>query len=104
MAEPTPHSAKTTRATSEAAPRVRARGAQVAGLLTATIDIATGKIVALQSVDAAGATSELTTDRRADLSEQTGGATLEDLFEHVFEAGIVSVLGDDDDIDDDEMD
>ena len=66
------------------------------GLITATIDAVTGKIIDVRSVDDAGASSELTTDRRARLSEQIGEASLEDLFEQAFEAGIVSVLGDDD--------
>ena len=66
-----------------------------AGLITATIEAATGKIIDVRSVDDAGGSSELTTDRRARLSEQSGEATLEDLFEQAFEAGIASVLGDD---------
>jgi hypothetical protein len=66
------------------------------GLITATIDAVTGKTIDVRSVDDAGASSELTTDRRARLSQQIGEATLEDLFEQAFEAGIVSVLGDDD--------
>ena len=69
------------------------------GLITATIDTATGKIIDVRSVDDAGASSELTTDRRARLSEQIGEASLEDLFEQAFEAGIASVLGDDDEAD-----
>jgi hypothetical protein len=66
-----------------------------AGLITATIEAATGKIIDVRSVDDAGGSSELTTDRRATLSEQSGEATLEDLFEQAFEAGIACVLGDD---------
>jgi hypothetical protein len=69
------------------------------GLITATIETATGKIIDVRSVDDAGASSELTTDRRAMLSEQIGEASLEDLFEQAFEAGIASVLGDDDEAD-----
>jgi hypothetical protein len=65
------------------------------GLITATIEAATGKIIAVRSVDDAGEASELTTDRRAWLSEQIGEASLEDLFEQAFEAGIASVLGED---------
>jgi hypothetical protein len=69
------------------------------GLITATIDTATGKIINVRSIDDAGASIELTTDRRASLSEQIGEASLEDLFEQAFEAGIASVLGDDDEAD-----
>jgi hypothetical protein len=65
------------------------------GLITATIEAATGKIVAVRSMDGGGAPIELTRDRRARLSQQSGDATLEDLFEQAFEAGIASVLGDD---------
>lgn len=66
------------------------------GLITATIEAATGKIIDVRSVDDAGEFLELTTDRRARLSEQIGEITLEDLFEQAFEAGIACVLGDDD--------
>ena len=65
------------------------------GLITATIEAATGKIIDVRSVDDAGESSELTTDRRARLSQQIGEASLEDLFEQAFEAGIACVLGDD---------
>lgn len=68
---------------------------QNGGLITATIETATGKIIDVRSVDDAGKSIELTTDRRAILSEQIGEASLEDLFEQAFEAGIASVLGDD---------
>ena len=68
---------------------------QNGGLITATIETATGKIIDVRSVDDAGKSIELTTDRRAMLSEQIGEASLEDLFEQAFEAGIASVLGDD---------
>jgi hypothetical protein len=64
------------------------------GLITATIEAATGKIIDVRSIDDAGKSSELTTDRRARLSEQIGEASLEDLFEEAFEAGIACVLGD----------
>jgi hypothetical protein len=73
----------------------KAQSSQNAGLITATIEAATGRIVDVRSIDDAGASSELTTDRRATLSEQSGGATLEDLFEQAFEAGIACVLGED---------
>ncbi len=65
------------------------------GLITATIEAATGKVIDVRSVDDAGESSELTTDRRARLSQQIGEASLEDLFEQAFEAGIACVLGDD---------
>lgn len=65
-----------------------------AGFITATIEAATGKIVDVRSVDDEGEVSELTTAGRARLAKQSGGATLEDLFEQAFEAGIACVLGD----------
>ena len=64
------------------------------GLITATIEAATGRIVEVRSINASGASAELTTDRRARLSKQSGDATLEDLVEQAFEAGIACVLGD----------
>jgi hypothetical protein len=64
------------------------------GLITATIEAATGKVIDVRSIDEAGEAIELTTDRRAKLAKQSGGATLEDLFEQAFEAGIACVLGD----------
>lgn len=59
-------------------------------LITATIDASTGKIIDVRSADDAG------------LSVHNGDATLEDLFEQAFEAGIASVLGEDADGDADE--
>jgi hypothetical protein len=73
----------------------KSQSSPTGGLITATIEAATGKIVDIRSVDAAGESSELTMDRRARLSEQVGEATLEDLVEQAFEAGIACVLGDD---------
>ena len=67
----------------------------IGGLITATIEASTGKIIDVRSIDDAGASSELTTDRRARLSQEIGETSLEDLFEQAFEAGIASVLGDD---------
>jgi hypothetical protein len=64
------------------------------GFITATIEAATGKIIAVRSTDQDGESSELTTDSRAWLSKQIGEASLEDLFEEAFEAGIACVLGD----------
>jgi len=65
------------------------------GLINATIDAATGKVVEVLSIDGAGASEKLTTNLRAKLSEQSGDTTLEDLFGEAFEAGIACVLGDD---------
>ena len=73
----------------------KAQSSPNAGLITATFEAATGRIIDIRSIDDAGASSELTTDRRAKLSAQSGEATLEDLFEQAFEAGIACVLGDD---------
>jgi hypothetical protein len=65
------------------------------GLITATIDADTGEIIEVRSVDDAGSPSELTADHSARLSRQSGDATLEDLVEEAFEAGIACVLGED---------
>jgi hypothetical protein len=63
--------------------------------ITATIDAVTGKIIDIRSVDDGGAARALTAERRARLSQQSGGATIEDMIEQAFEAGIACVLGDD---------
>jgi predicted peroxiredoxin len=92
MVKPTSDSVKSRRPDEP----VKAKGDRPnASYITATIDAATGKIVEVLSLDEAGASSKLTTDRRTKLSKQSGDATLEDLFEQAFEAGIACVLGDD---------
>jgi hypothetical protein len=66
-----------------------------AGLVTFTLDTSTGRIVGLELVDGSGARRQATAEERRALVRKAGGATLEHIFEQTFEAGIVSVLGDD---------
>jgi hypothetical protein len=65
-----------------------------AGLVTFTLDTASGHIVKLEVVDGSGARREPTADERTALIRKAGGSTLEDILEQTFEAGIISVLGD----------
>jgi hypothetical protein len=64
------------------------------GLVTFTIDTASGEIVKLEMVDGSGARREPTAEEHKALVRKAGGATLEDILERTFEAGIASVLGD----------
>jgi hypothetical protein len=68
---------------SPSSPRAASRSTPPPKLVTATIDAFTGRIIDVRSADDAG------------LSVHNGGATLEDLFEQAFEAGIACVLGED---------
>jgi hypothetical protein len=62
-------------------------------LVAITINTRTGEIVRLESVDNAGAHQELSAEIRAELARNGGGATLEELIEDAFEAGIGSLFG-----------
>jgi hypothetical protein len=63
-------------------------------LVSLTLDAATGRIVKIEGMDAAGARRELTEDQRARLARTDAGATLQGVVEQAFEAGIAYVLGD----------
>jgi len=65
----------------------------MAELVALTVDAATGRIVNVERVDAAGARSEFSDEERARFAENGGPATLERVVEQAFEAGIDCVLG-----------
>ena len=69
-------------------------------LLTFTIQARTGQIVKIESVDSAGAHHELSDEEKTNLAKEKSKATLEDMLEQAFEAGIACVLGDADGEDD----
>jgi len=64
------------------------------GLISVTLDPATGSIVSVESMDAAGERRELSEEEKSRLSKAANGATLQDLVERAFEAGIGCILGD----------
>ena len=63
-------------------------------LVSLTLDAATGRIVKIEGMDAAGARRELSEDQRTRLARTEVGATLQGVIEQAFEAGIAYVLGD----------
>jgi len=63
-------------------------------LLTFTIQARTGQIVKIESVDSAGAHHELSDEEKTNLAKEKSKATVEDMLEQAFEAGIACVLGD----------
>ena len=69
-------------------------------LLTFTIQARTGQIVKIESVDSTGAHHELSDEEKTNLAKEKSKATLEDMLEQAFEAGIACVLGDADGEDD----
>src|SRR4051794_28131670 len=62
-------------------------------LVSLTIEAATGRIVKVEGIDAAGARRKLPEDERNRLSGTVDQATLQRLVEQAFEAGIACVLG-----------
>jgi hypothetical protein len=69
-------------------------------LLTFTIQARTGQIVKVESVDGTGAHRELSDEEKTNPASEKSRATLEDMLEQAFEAGIACVLGDGDGKDD----
>ena len=69
-------------------------------LLTVTIHAKTGQIVKIEGVDSAGRQYELSDEEKTNLAREKSKATLEDIIEQAFEAGIACVLGDEDGKDD----
>ena len=63
-------------------------------LLTFTIQARTGQIVKIEGVDSTGVRHELSDEEKTNLAKQKNKATLEDMLEQAFEAGIACVLGD----------
>jgi hypothetical protein len=62
--------------------------------LAITINVKTGQVVKIESVNGTGTHHQLSDDERAILANETGKATLEALIEQAFEAGIACGLGD----------
>ena len=63
-------------------------------LFTFTIDASTAQVVKLETEDASGARHELSDEEKASLAQAGIEASLEQLVERAFEAGIACVLGD----------
>jgi len=64
--------------------------------LAFTLDASTGEIVKTENVDSAGQRRELSKTERQDLAKESGGVGVEGLLERAFEAGIASLLDDED--------
>lgn len=63
------------------------------GLIAFTLDVRSGRIVKVESVDPGGDRRELSAEQALHLATRSG-STLEDVLERAFEAGISSVLDD----------
>jgi hypothetical protein len=61
-----------------------------------TMDAKTGEIVQIEGIDTTGARHELSKDEMAILTKDNGRASVEELLEQAFEAGIACLLGDED--------
>jgi hypothetical protein len=72
------------------------------GLVAVTVDLASGRIVRVEGVDAAGERHELTDAERAGLADAAAKASVRRLVERAFEAGIDCALGEDGDADEGE--
>ena len=64
--------------------------------LAFTLDGSTGEIIKIENVDSAGQRRELSKTERQDLAKESGGVGVEGLLERAFEAGIASLLDDED--------
>ncbi|MFL5295304.1 MAG: hypothetical protein ACJ798_02870 [Phenylobacterium sp.] len=64
-----------------------------AGLVAVTVEVASGRIVDIERVDAAGARHSLARHQAARLTDGPAAATLQRLFEAAFEAGLDCALG-----------
>ena len=69
-------------------------------LLTLTINVKTGQIVKIESVDSTGAHHELSDEEKANLAREKNRSTVEAIIEQAFEAGVACGLGDMDGEDD----
>ena len=61
-----------------------------------TLDASTGEIIKIENVDSAGQRHELSKAEKHDLAKESGGVGVEGLLERAFEAGIASLLDDED--------
>jgi hypothetical protein len=93
--EPASFEPKASRAGGRKAKTAASAAGRPAGpeLVAVTVDAATGRIVTIEGVDAAGARRELSAEEKTRLSEGRE-ATLERVVEQAFLAGIDCVLGD----------
>jgi len=64
-----------------------------AKIISINIDIGAGRVVSIESLDGAGERRELSDEERSRLSELKPEATLGNIVERAFEAGVSSVLG-----------
>jgi hypothetical protein len=64
-----------------------------ATLVSINLDTGAGRVVSIESTNASGERRELSDDERSRLSELKPGATLRDIVEQAFEAGINCALG-----------
>jgi hypothetical protein len=62
--------------------------------LAFTLDAGTGEIIKIESSDSAGQRRELSKTERLDLAKESRGVGVEALLERAFEAGIASLLDD----------
>jgi hypothetical protein len=62
--------------------------------LAITINVKSGQVVKIESVNGTGTNHQLSDEEKANLANETGKATLEALIEQAFEAGIACGLGD----------
>ena len=62
-------------------------------LLSLTINVKTGQVVKIESVDSSGARRELSDEEKANLTKEKVAPNLEAIVEQAFEAGIDCVLG-----------
>jgi hypothetical protein len=70
--------------------------AQRSERLAFTLDASTGEIVKIETVNSTGHHRELSKADRQDLAKEHPGAGVDALVERAFEAGIASLLGDED--------
>jgi hypothetical protein len=61
-----------------------------------TLDTSTGEIIKIESGDSAGQRRELSKTERLELAKESRGAGVEALLERAFEAGVASLLDDED--------
>jgi hypothetical protein len=62
-------------------------------LVSINVDVGTGRVISIEGLGASGERRELSDDERARLSELKPEATLRNIVERAFEAGVSSVLG-----------
>lgn len=66
-----------------------------AGLISLTLDVEHGRIIAIERIEAEGARRALTETEKAQLARVDSATALQRLVERAFEAGIETILGSD---------